>query len=206
MPDNLRNVELGELASVDSCDPDRRLLPEFALLWAEAQELWEQNHKNDAYQGYVSSDFLAVYNLLARLRERAFTFLEWGSGLGVITIMASRMGYDAYGIESEEELVDHSRDFAEKYGPEAQFAHGSFIPTDFVWDPGEVEVFRTVIDLPGGYDDLDMEIRDFDLVFGFPWPTEHMLFHKIMQDYCHPGAMFLTFDATEGPRLVVFED
>lgn len=205
MPDRSQNIDLENLLSADSCDPDRRLVPEFALLWAEAQELWEQNHGNDAYQGYVSADFLAIYDLLARLRNRAFTFLEWGSGLGVITIMASRMGFDAYGIEAEEELVDHARGFAKKYGPDAQFAHGSFIPNDFEWDPDKADVHRTAVDLAGGYDDLDMEIRDFDLVYAFPWPTEHPLFHKIMQDYCRDGALFLTFDANEGPHLVTID-
>ena len=191
-----------------SCDPDETLLAEFRRLWAEADELWERQQASAPFHGYVSADYLAVYQSLARLRERAFTVLEWGSGLGIVTIMASRMGYDAYGIEAEPRLVEYSESFAQTYGPEAQFAQGSFVPDDFRWSPpdGGDEVGRTMIDIASAYDELDMELRDFDLIYAYPWPDEHLLYHNIIREFGRRDALLLSYDAREGIDLVCFHD
>ena len=42
---------------------------------------------------------------LRALAGRAVSFLEWGSGTGVITIMADMLGFEAYGIEINPALV-----------------------------------------------------------------------------------------------------
>jgi hypothetical protein len=131
--------------------------------------------------------------------------LEWGSGLGIVTIMASRMGFEAYGIEAEPRLVTHAENLARTYGPDAQFAQGSFIPDDFAWNPADGDdVYRTVIDASSAYDQLDMELKDFDLVYAYPWPDEHTLYHNIMRNFGRKGAMLLTYDAREGMELVRF--
>jgi hypothetical protein len=131
--------------------------------------------------------------------------LEWGSGLGIVTIMASRMGFEAYGIEAEPCLVTHAENLARTYGPNAQFAQGSFIPDDFAWNPADGgDVDRTVIDVASAYDKLDMELKDFDLVYAYPWPDEHTLYHNIMREFGRKGAMLLTYDAREGMELVRF--
>ncbi len=61
-----------------------------------------------AFEGYVSADYLSVFHSLAQLRNRVSTVLEWGSGLGVVSIMASRMGFEAFGIEAEAVLVEYA--------------------------------------------------------------------------------------------------
>jgi len=182
-----------------SCDPDETLLGEFGSLWAEANDLWERHLHAPAFEGYVSADYLAVYESLARLQGRVLTVLEWGSGLGIVTIMASRMGFQAYGIEAEPDLVEFSERFAKAYGPKARFAQGSFIPDDFECNPADGdEVCRTIVDIPSAYDELDMELRDFDLVYAYPWPDEHILFRNIMRRFGRRGAMLLSYDSREG--------
>ena len=84
---------------------DSELLSSFKLLWAEADAIWEANGNSPAYALYVSADYMAIFEKLCELRGRVDTVLEWGSGLGVMTIMANRLGFDAYGIEAEPELV-----------------------------------------------------------------------------------------------------
>ncbi|MHB8972224.1 MAG: class I SAM-dependent methyltransferase [Pirellulaceae bacterium] len=190
-----------------SCDPDRTLLAEFSSLWAEADDLWERHQHTRAFHGYVSADYLTVYESLAQLRGSVLTVLEWGSGLGVVTIMASRMGFEAYGIEVEPGLVTHSESLAQAYGPNARFAQGSFIPDGFEWNPARGDdVYRTIIDAASAYDDLDMRLRDFDLVYAFPWPDEHTLYHNIMREFGRKESLLLTYDAREGMELVRFDD
>ena len=193
-------------AKVDSsCDADRTLLAEFGSLWADAGNLWKQHQDTPAFHGYVSADYVSVYESLARLRGSVLSVLEWGSGLGIVTIMASRMGFEAYGIEAELDLVGHSESLAQTYGPDARFALGSFIPSDFKWNPPDGDdVYRTMIDCPSAYEELDMEIRDFDLIYAYPWPNERTLYHDIMREFGRQDALLLSYDAREGVEMVRF--
>jgi hypothetical protein len=186
-----------------SCDPDKTLLAEFRCLWAEADDCWERHQSMPAFRGYVSADYQAVYESLARLQGRVLTVLEWGSGLGVVTIMASRMGFEAYGIEAEPDLVEYAKSFAEAYGPQARFAQGSFIPAEFEWHPADGDdVYRTAIDVASAYDELEMELRDFDLVYAYPWPDEHTLYRNIMRRHGREEALLLSYDVREGMELI----
>jgi hypothetical protein len=176
---------------------------EFERLWAEAESIWDRHQDAPGFHSYVSSDYPSVFEALRQLRGRVLTVLEWGSGLGVVTIMASRMGFEAYGIEAELSLIEFAEGLAQRYGPAAKFAHGSFIPDAFEWDPvnGDDEG-RTLIDLESAYPALEMELRDFDLVFAYPWPTEHALYRRILHQFGSHRALLLSYDAREGINLV----
>ena len=67
-------------------------------------------------------------------------------------------------------------------------------------------MFRTVIDTPSAYEALDMELRDFDLVYAYPWPDEHTLFRSIMRQFGCSNALLLSYDAREGIELIRFHD
>jgi len=119
--------------------------------------------------------------------------------------MASRMGFEAYGIEAEPKLVEFSEEFADKYGPDACFAQGSFIPEEFDGDPAAGEhIDRTMLDFTSGYEELDMELRDFDLIYAYPWPEEHAFFRGIVREFGHANAMLAIYDAREGLELTRF--
>lgn len=175
---------------------------EFEALWADAEAIWSANEQNPAFEGYVSADYEAIYRRLLQLRGRATTFLEWGSGLGVVTIMASLLGFEAYGIEVKHELVEHARRLSHQLGSTAKFATGSFIPNDFEAriESGD-EFHRTITDESSAYDDFDMELRDFDLVYAFPWPEELTVFRSIIRRCANPATLFLRYDAREGLSL-----
>ena len=145
---------------------------------------------------------MEVYHALVELRDQVDTVLEWGSGLGVVTIMASRLGFQAYGIEVEPQLVERAQELAERYGPDAQFAVGSFIPDDYQWGfelPGNPS--RTETDARAAYDELDMQPHDFDLVYAYPWPDEHGLYLDILRNHAAESALYLSYDAREGISL-----
>ncbi len=175
---------------------------DFEELWNEAESIWVENENSAAFQGYVSADYVAILNSLLKLRSRATTFLEWGSGLGVVAIMASRLGYEAYGIEVEPQLVEYSRQLAVKHSSSATFATGSFIPTDFEprLEAGD-EFHRTVADTASAYEELGMELRDFDLIYAFPWPEELVVFRSIIRRCGGSNTLFLRYDVREGLSL-----
>lgn len=175
------------------------LLPGMADLFTEGGQIWNENENDFHFRDFIAADYERVYQALAVLTEQAETFLEWGSGLGIITSTAGMLGYQAYGIEIDPKLVRRSQELAEKYETHAEFSFGSFVPDDYAWTGEfEDEFFRTIIDDNDGYGDLDMELRDFDLVYGYPWPGERMFFLDIMKKFGRKGALFMTYDVREG--------
>ena len=171
-------------------------------LWRVADERWEYKIDDPDFESYASADYAAVYHSLKALSNSANTFLEFGSGLGVVTIMASHLGFDAYGIEAKESLVDIAEEYAKKYAPESKFAVGSFIPDEFHWDPSAGhESVRTFVDVPSAYRELDLQLSDFDLIYAYPWPTEHELYDQVVDSFARSGAKYLTYDAREGIEL-----
>ena len=182
------------------------LLEQMRLFWAEADEIWDEFYGHEEFGGFVSADYVEVYQALQELQGKIDTVLEWGSGLGVVTIMASRLGFQAYGIEVEPLLVERARELAECYGADAQFAVGSFIPDDYQWGtetPGNPS--RTETDARDAYDELDMQLDEFDLVYAYPWPDEFGLYWDILQKHCRENSLFLCYDAREGVSLTQIE-
>ncbi len=175
---------------------------ELRELWQAAADIWDQREHEPAFEGYVSADFAAIHQRLLEMRGQAHTFLEWGSGLGVVTIMASRLGYDAYGIEVKPELVQEARQLAARFSAAAQFAEGSFVPDEFSANLREGDEFHRTDTLEhSAYDELDMELRDFDLIYAYPWPEEHTLFRSIIRRCAAPQALYLRYDVREGLSL-----
>ena len=171
-------------------------------LWQTADETWEDNIDRPEFESYASADYAEVYLALKTLVGKANTFLELGSGLGVVTMMAEKLGFDAHGIEAKEALVDIAEEYAQQYAPCSKFAVGSFIPDEFQWDPSAGhESVRTFVDVPSAYRELDMELCDFDLIYAYPWPTEHDLYNNVIDQFARPGAKYLTYDAREGISL-----
>lgn len=179
--------------------PQNSLPPSFERLWKDAATIWDKHQNEPAFEGYVSADYVAVYRSLQNFQDRCTTFLEWGSGLGVVAIMASQMGFEAYGIEIEPELVEHSCKLADRYGSTAKFACGSFIPTEYEEASFEGEEFqRTICNAASGYEELDMELRDFDLVYAYPWPEEHLVFRSMVKRCGASNAVLVCYDGREG--------
>ncbi len=175
---------------------------ELNALCSAAAAIWNAREHEAAFEGYVSADFLLIHQRLLELRPRAQTFLEWGSGLGVVAIMASRLGFDAYGIEVKSELVDAARALAIQFNAKPTFAVGSFIPDEFSARLSEGDEFhRTDTNDNSAYGELDMELRDFDMIYAYPWPEEHGVFRSIIRRCGGPRTLYLRYDAREGLSL-----
>lgn len=179
-----------------------------ARLVAEARRRIERMDEElrEAIPAFVPSDFDEVYRALAQIvAARMATgqrFVEWGSGVGAVTCLASIVGFDAVGLEIERSLVDIATDLARRCGIAAQFVCGSFVPSGaerLVDSDGEVTWLRT--DAPDGYAELDLEPDDFDVVFAYPWPGEEQVIFNLFKACAAVGALLLSYHSQDGLRL-----
>src|SRR5579872_7554330 len=102
-------------------------------LLVEAEAIWRDFDADvvTGWQGFIPAVYPEVYLALKRLKPAATTFLEWGSGIGTVAIMADMLGYEAYGIEIHPELVQRAEALARRFESRAQFACGTFIPEGY---------------------------------------------------------------------------
>jgi predicted O-methyltransferase YrrM len=165
-----------------------------------------EDESQAAIPAFVPSDFELVYRSLVAIQESHLVagrrFIEWGSGVGVVTCLAALAGFDAVGIEIEPNLVDIARDLAADHGIDAQFSCGSFVPDGVETSvdlSGDVNWLSTTGD--DGYVELELEPDDFDLVFAYPWPGEEQVIFDLFADTATIGALVLTYHGIEGVRL-----
>lgn len=139
----------------------------------------------------VCSDYPAAFAALVALPEKDGLFLEWGSGFGVITLMAAYLGFDACGIERDSDLVAMAEDLASRHGLEASFAPGTFFPDGSDVDPFRDDPTRVDEIDEDGYQLLDRDLSEFDVIYAYPWPNEEELFLDLFERGAKAGATLL---------------
>lgn len=152
----------------------------------------------------IPSDHELVYRTLRTLRATepdARTFCEWGSGFGVVAGLAALLGHDAHGIELDPDLVTASRSLLRDHRLAATIVRGSFVPAGYAPRQHLADLdTRTVLSAPCAYDDMDLGLDDFAVIFAYPWPTEEDLYKDVFARYADYGAVLLTFSPSEGMR------
>lgn len=175
-----------------------------ARLDALLDEGWELCDRFDTdvrqkeFHPFLPADYEEVLEALLPFRGPGVRFLEWGSANGVITIMADLLGFEAYGIELDGDLVVQARALAQRTGSRARFAAGSFLPSGYRLNRGgEKDRLGTIGTGPSGYVELGIPLDDFDLVFGYPWSGEEPIMLDLMSRYGRADARLL-FAKTSG--------
>lgn len=189
---------------------ERRLPREVQEFLEEADERIKAfiEERKIRISGFVPSDFEPVFHALETVVENDLAsgdvFCEWGSGFGVVAMLASLLEFQAYGIEIEDSLVVGSRMLAEDFDLPVDFVTGSFIPRGGEAIVDELctgpEAWLTSIS-DNAYDELGLEIRDFDVIYAFPWPGEEDVIAALFDEFAAMGALLLTFDHIEGVRI-----
>ena len=183
--------------SSDALDP--RLRARLAELQDEGQELWNRfdtEVRQREWHPFVPADSSKVLDALIRLSAPGLRFLEWGSAMGVNTIMADLLGYEAYGIEIDPALVATARALAARFDSRALFAVGSFLPGGYTWRSASGDTrLGTIGHAASAYYELGRALDDFDLVFAYPWSGEEPIMHDVMRRYGARGARLLMHGA-----------
>ena len=177
----------------DTLDPELRAT--LGRLIEEGHEIWarfDRDVRLHRWHSFVPAEYDRVLDVLVALRRPGLRFLEWGSATGVITIMADLLGYEAYGIELDERLVEIAVDVAARYGSGARFVVGSFLPEGYAWRPRDGDGrLGTVGQGPSGYLSLGRPLDDFRLVFAYPWGGEEGMMLDLMRAHGAPDATLL---------------
>jgi hypothetical protein len=204
----MKTYQTYRLVDVDLKPLDDALPANVAALLADAKQRIDtlEDNSRAPMPAFVPSDFELVYRALAAIQTANLAtghgFLEWGSGIGVITALAELIGFDAIGIEIEQPLVAIAESLARAHKINAQFICGSFIPhgaevrletpDDFTW---------LTTTGSAAYDELDLQPDDFDLIFAYPWPGEEHIIFDLFADAAATGALLLTYHGLDGVRL-----
>lgn len=174
-------------------------------------ERFSHEHRDRPVPAFVPSDFVEAYHALGVVEVLSLApgrrFVEWGSGVGVVTCLASMMGMDAIGIEIEPDLVEIAEALAEDHNIEAEFVRGSFVPEggDEVLEENAYNLARDVtwLDTTGesAYDDLGLDPDDFDFIFAYPWPGEEQTIFDLFAEFAGVGAILMTHHGENGMRV-----
>lgn len=156
--------------------------------------------------GFVCSEFEPVGRALQGIVDGDLATgdacCEWGSGLGVVALMAAFLGFDSCGIEIDGDLVDEANALAEDLGLDVEFVCGTFVPpggedlTDVPQEFGWLSAGGAC-----GHELLGAAPQDFDLVFAYPWPGEEEVIEGLFERYAGDSALLLTFHGLDGLRL-----
>lgn len=168
----------------------------------DGRTLWERfdrQVRSRAWHPFVPADYEAVLRDLLPHRRPGRRFLELGSATGVITVMADLLGFEAYGIEIDAELVAHARSLARRHGSGARFAVGSYLPDGYIWKSSSGdERLGTIARGEAAYAELGHELSDFDVVFAYPWYGDAPVLHDLVARRGAPGATLLLHDHPPG--------
>lgn len=184
---------MSDLPSIPSATLDR--------LIQEGDDAWHELRAGGKgrFHRFIPSDHRAAYEALRRLRSRAETFVELGSAAGIVTILADLLGFEAYGIEIEPRLVDRSIQIADQFGSAATFAQGTFVAPAYQDEIEHLSAdFLTPTDGTYAFDELGLELSDFDLVFAYPWPGEEDWLFELIRRHARPNTILLTYHGDGG--------
>ena len=181
---------------------DETLNARLAALCAEGWAEWDrfdEEVRRHQFHPFVAADYDVVVDALIHYRTPGLRFLEWGAATGVVTIAADLLGFDAYGIELEADLVATARVLAAKFDSHARFVVGSFLPNGYEWrsKDGDNRIGTLGIG-PSAYRELGYALDDFDVVFGYPWDGEQALMVDLMNRYGRADAILLLNHVTDG--------
>ncbi len=157
------------------------------------QDCWEKTR----IEQFVAADYQLVYQTLIWLLQTqpliGNRFLEWGCGFAVVSALASQIGFDAIGIEAENDLLDQGRATIASWDVSVELIHGDFLP------PG-AEALADDPTLPSlghgagnAYEVLEMDLDDFAIVYAYPWPGEDDFHEAVFDRYAAAGALLVFF-------------
>jgi hypothetical protein len=199
--------------------PEARVSAQVARLIATCSRSWERffaDHDDQAPR-FVPSVPERVWAVLAEVTARQLpptrVFCEWGSGFGTATCLAALLGYEAYGLEIDAELVRLSRALARRLGIRVTMLCTSFFPAGYAASaggdgaalvtPASVRAHHDTAEARRllRYDGMAIAIADIGLFFAYPWPEERVLMRQLFETVARVGALLVVYHTDTDIRV-----
>lgn len=188
-------------------------VPDSITQFLDETERYVERHRvntSTSYRGFVPSDYRLVYQYLAAIYHSSLLtgerFCEWGSGVGVVCSLASLVGFESFGIEFNDSLVEVAEDLRDQHSLSVELISGSYVPPgseraiDAAFSESEGEL-SLHIESDRTYDELGYDVADFDLIFCFPWPNDVDVTFELFDQSAASGALLLIYFSTESVGL-----
>lgn len=149
---------------------------------------------------FIPSDSEFFYAALNAVTQKGLpignVFCEWGSGFGIGVGLAAMLGYEAYGIEIQETLVEHSNTLLNDFNLDSEILCESYLPEgyssfdghgghDLISGPSNNEAIY--------YDGMNVSIEEVDLFYVYPWPDEQELMLSLFDAVAGEDAILLAY-------------
>jgi hypothetical protein len=200
--------------------PEARVSDPVARLIATCSRGWERffaDHADHHAPRFVPSVPERVFAVLVEVTTRQLpptrVFCEWGSGFGTATCLAALLGYEAYGLEIDEELVRLSRATARRLGIPVTILCTSLFPAGYEayagGDGTAVVTPAAVSDHPDTaaargplrYDGMEIAIADIGVFFAYPWPEERERMQDLFAAVARAGAILVVYHTDTDIRV-----
>lgn len=198
------------IEAVDIEMPEATVSDEVARLLDTCSRGWERFFADtDDHQAprFVPSIPEIVFSALEEVTKQNLppkrVFCEWGSGFATATCIAALLGYKAYGIEIEEELVRLSRAIARRLRIPVEIICTSMFPEGYdmyagvdgatLMTPTLFSKHNDMDKRPLRYDGMDVDIAEIGLFFAYPWPEEQTLIQELFDAVAGEGAILVSY-------------
>ena len=121
------------------------------------------------------------------------------------------LGYEAYGLEIDEELVRLSRAIARRLGIRVQMLCTSLFPEGYeAYSGGDKAAMVTLASVsdpnaaargPLRYDGMEIAIADIGLFFAYPWPEERALMRQLFEAVAREEALLVVYHTDTDIRV-----